>query len=167
LILYSFWPLRTFIASMASGITSPPLMSTPSMSNAKANLSVVWICPSSGVVAVVESFDSLGVAPGVVSGDPSAKWCFANSMAWAVPWALLGIFRCFGGATTVGPAKRSSLFACIEESRLGTILERLRAAASRVSVGASKLLLTFSSSAVILGVSFARRDGMVWEEIIL
>ena len=36
LIPYSFSPLRTFIASMASGIGSPPLRSTPSISKANA-----------------------------------------------------------------------------------------------------------------------------------
>lgn len=57
------------MASMASGITSPPLIRTPSISKANANLSVVLMPPSSGVVAAVESPESSGVE----GDDPSAK----------------------------------------------------------------------------------------------
>lgn len=41
LIPNSFSPFNTFIASMASGITLPPRIKTPSISNAKAYLSVI------------------------------------------------------------------------------------------------------------------------------
>lgn len=56
---YSFSPFNSFMASMASGIGRPPLMSTPSISKAKAKVSALGI--SGGV--------QMGV-PGV-SGDDS------------------------------------------------------------------------------------------------
>ena len=154
-MLYSFWPFRTFIASTAPGITSPPLMSTPSISKANANLSVVGMPPSSGVVAADESCsESTG------DGDESLECCsakcsFASSMACATACASLGLSRCFGGATIVGPpAKRSSLFALMEESRLGVTLaeaeRRPRGRLLPVSFVVSKLLETSWRLAAIL-----------------
>jgi hypothetical protein len=109
--------------------------------------------PSSGVVAAVDPVD----ASGVDVGEPSAKWCFANSMAWAVPWAMLGMSICFGGATTVGIANKSSRFALMDESRRGTILEDRRPLLARVEVGESRLLMPSSCSAAI--VDICRRMG--------
>lgn len=85
---YEFCPFKTCIAVMASGIGLPPRMRTPSMSNAKAYLSVVEV---SGGVVCVDSGD-----------ENSSSWCLANSMAAAVSCASLGTSRCFGGTTTVG-----------------------------------------------------------------
>ena len=79
-------------------------MRTPSISKAKAYLSVVLV--SSGV-------------PGVDIGDEnSSSSCLANSIAAAVSCASLGAMRCFGGTTTVGErVVRASLVASCELRR--------------------------------------------------
>ena len=73
-------------------------------------------------------------------------------MAWAVPWALLGISICFGGATTVGIVNKSSRFALMDESRLGTILEDRRPLLARVLVRESRLLIASSCCAAIVDI---------------
>jgi hypothetical protein len=58
-IPYLFSPLRTFIASMASGMGRPPRMSTPSISKAKAKLSATTSSETGGVMG--ESVVDAGV----------------------------------------------------------------------------------------------------------
>ena len=81
---HGFWPLRTFIASIASGMGRPPRIKTPSMSKANANLSVTRV--------------SGGVAGGDIRGASCPIPRLASSMAAAVSCASL--VGC-GGTTTV------------------------------------------------------------------
>ena len=103
-MLYVFFPFRTCIASIASGIGLPPRIRTPSISKAKAYLPVTVV--SGGV-------------PGVDIGvEKSSSPCLANSMAAAVSCDSLGAIRCFGGTTTVGRRTfKESLVAVVELRR--------------------------------------------------
>lgn len=78
---YSFSPFRSFIASIASGIGLPPLISTPSISKAKAKVSALGI--SGGVLIGVP-----GVSGELSEGEAeSSKFMEASSLR-AVSMAL-------------------------------------------------------------------------------
>lgn len=124
LIPYSFSPFNTLIASIASGIGRPPLISTPSISKAKANESAVGM--SAGVTGDPGVSGELGM--GDSSTTSSSRFiAFSSFLAVSIeaakpPWrdfAFASIIR--SGTTTVGPPLvKSSVVAVIDESRRST-----------------------------------------------
>ena len=118
---YSFSPFNTLIASIASGIGLPPLMSTPSISKAKAKESAVGT--SAGVIG------DPGVAGELEAGEsPTASSsrfiAFSSFLAVSIeaakpPWCDFALWSIIlSGTTTTGPPLvRSSFVAVIEERR--------------------------------------------------
>lgn len=102
LMPYLFFPFRACMASTASGMGRPPRIKTPSMSNAKANLSVTVV--------------SGGVSDSEGAPSESSRSNLANSIAAATSWASLGSIRCCGGTMTVGPPLKSAVVASLELS---------------------------------------------------